>query len=320
MPLHFTVPAVQNNWTVRDILRAAGVSSTAIRRAKRTPPGITANGVPVFTNARVAAGVTLALPEVPEQSATLTPQALPLCIVWENGDAALLEKPAGMPVHPTLGYADGTLANAWMGELARRAAAGQGSGQGSFHPVWRLDKDTSGLLLLAKSGAAQPFLQRDCRKLYAAVLRGAPPQPEGVVEMPIGRAPDSIIRRQVDAAGAPALTRYRVLAQNAGYTLAVFQLGTGRTHQIRVHMAHLGCPVAGDTLYGPADAPDTRLFGRQALHCAAAAFPLPPTQQHPTGERRCFFSPLPAALLAAAGLERGAAVLENFYTQWSTNL
>lgn len=275
MRLQFVAPPHKAGWCVRDFLRWCGVSSTALRAAKRTPPGLLADGAPVLANAPVYAGMCITLPEIPEAAPTLRPQNLPLQIVWEDAAAVLLEKPAGMAVHPTLGYPDGTLANAWQGELARRGQTG------GFHPVWRLDKNTSGLLLAAKNAVAQPFLQRGMRKLYAAILCGRPPAaaprtPEGawqLVDAPIARAPDSIIRRRVDAAGAPALTRYRVLGAAGDYTLAAFWLQTGRTHQIRVHMAHLGCPVAGDTLYGT---PDAR-FARQALHCCAAAFFTPGT-------------------------------------------
>lgn len=287
MALCFVVPPQRDGWCVRDFLRDCGVSSTAIRAAKRTPPGILADGVPVHTNVPVKAGMRIALPEVPEASPEITPQAIPLDIVREDDAAAVVEKPAGMAVHPTLNYADGTLANAWMGELARR---GQ---QGAFHPVYRLDKDTSGLLLLAKSGAVQPFLVRSCRKLYAAVLTGMPPQPEGMCDAPIGRAPDSVILRQVSADGEPARTHWRVLAQSGGYALAVFRLETGRTHQIRVHMAHLGCPLAGDDLYG---GEKSAAFPRQALHCAALRF------ASPQGEEVRLISPFPPQLLEAAGL------------------
>lgn len=295
MQLKFVVPPQQAGWYVRDFLRACGVSSTAIRRAKRTPPGILADGRPVYANAAVAAGMCISLPACPEASPTVQPQPLPVRILWEDAAAALLEKPAAMPVHPSLTWKEGTLANAWLGELARRGQTG------GFHPVWRLDRDTSGLLLAAKSAAAQPFLQRSCRKVYAAVLQGCPPQPEGTVCAPIGRAADSIIRRCVDPAGQSAVTHYRVLAANGRYALAVFWLETGRTHQIRVHMAQLGCPVAGDTLYGTAAG-----LERQALHCAAAAFSSP--LGRPGEVERCFCD-FPPQLLAAAGLSAAQPLL-----------
>ncbi len=294
MALNFVVPPERDGWNLRDFLRSCGVSSTAIRAAKRTPPGILADGVPVHTNAVVTAGMCIGLPPVPEASPDILPQDIPLSVLWEDDSAAVLEKPAGMAVHPTLNHTDGTVANAWMGELVRR---GQ---QGAFHPVYRLDKDTSGLLLLAKSGAAQPFLVRSSRKLYAAILEGRLSQPQGVCEAPIGRAPDSIILRQVCADGEYACTRWRVLAENDRYSLAVFLLETGRTHQIRVHMSHLGCPLAGDDLYGGSK---SEAFPRQALHCAALCFATP------QGRQICLQSAFPSELLQAAGLSEASPAL-----------
>ncbi len=296
MALTFVVSPEREGWCVRDFLRSCGVSSTAIRAAKKTGVGITADGVPVWTNAPVKAGMRIMLPEVAETSPTIRPQDIPLEILWEDASAAVVRKPAGMPVHPSPDHADGTLANAWMGVLARRGQTG------AFHPVYRLDKDTSGLLLLAKSAAAQPFLERDCRKLYAAVLTGALPQPQGICRAPIGRAPDSIILRRVAQDGEPACTHWSVLAQQAAYSLAVFRLETGRTHQIRVHMAHLGCPLAGDDLYGGRK---TESFPRQALHCAALCFCTP------EGRTIRLRDAFPPELLAAAKLEQGADLLEN---------
>lgn len=286
MPLSFVVPPEQAGWTVRDFLRACGVSSTAVRRAKRTGAGILADGRPVHTDVRLSAGSRVLLPDVPESS-DLVPEDIPLEIVFEDENAVVLEKPAGMAVHPTLGYAGGTLANAWMGELARRGRTG------GFHPVYRLDRDTSGLLLLAGNAAAEPFLERSCRKLYAALVQGHLPKPEGTVETPIALKPGSIILRCTDPAGAPARTHYRVLMRNENFSLVVFRLETGRTHQIRVHMASLGCPLAGDELYGGS----RQLIARQALHCAALSFRLP------DGRPICCSSPFPAGLTAAAGLE-----------------
>lgn len=292
MGLVFTVPPAQDGWCVRDVLRAAGVSLTALRKAKRTPPGLLADGRPVHADARVAAGVLLQLPDVAEASPGIRPQPLPLTVLYEDDAAVMLDKPAGMAVHPTLGHADGTLANAWLGELARRGQTG------AFHAVWRLDKDTSGLVLAARTAAAQTFLQRDAKKLYAAVLDGVPAAPAGVVDAPIARAADSIILRQVSADGARAVTRYRVVMQGGGRALAVFWLDTGRTHQIRVHMAHIGCPLAGDDLYGGVK---STAFCRQALHCFAAVF------RTPAGVWVRCRSPFPADMLTAAGWQAPAA-------------
>lgn len=294
MALQFIVGPEKDGWTLRDFLRSCGVSSTAIRTAKRTPPGILADENAIFTNAPVRAGMCIVLPTVQEASADILPQTIPLTVAWEDESAAAVEKPAGMAVHPTLNHADGTLANAWMGELARRGE------QGAFHPVYRLDKDTSGLLLLARTAAAQPFLVRSCRKLYAAVLTGAPPQPQGVCRLPIGRSPESIILRCVAPDGQEAATHWQVLAQNDRYSLVVFRLETGRTHQIRVHMAALGCPLAGDDLYGGSK---SEAFPRQALHCAALHF------RTPDKKTVQLESPFPQPLLEAAGLADGGQAL-----------
>ena len=294
MALRFIVPSERDGWLLRDFLRSCGVSSTAIRAAKRTAPGIPADGAVIFTNTPVHTGMCITLPTVAETSPGLSAQDIPLTVVWENESAAAVEKPAGMAVHPTLNYADGTLANAWMGLLARRGE------QGAFHPVYRLDKDTSGLLLLAKSAAAQPFLVRSCRKLYAAVLTGVLPQPQGTCRLPIGRAPDSVILRRISPDGEPACTHWQVLAQNEKYSLAVFRLETGRTHQIRVHMAALGCPLAGDDLYGGSK---SAAFPRQALHCAALCFAPPQSGVIQLA------SAFPQQLLDAAGLGRAQQIL-----------
>lgn len=287
MPLNFTVPPQYNGWLLRDFLRSCGVSTTAVRRAKRTPPGICADGVPLRADQPVRVGSVIQLPDVPESSPDICPQSLALNILWENEAAAVVEKPAGMAVHPTLNYADGTLANAWLGELERRGQTG------CFHPVYRLDKDTSGVLVLAKSAVYEPFISRSCRKIYLAVVQGQLPQPCGTVETPIARCPDSIILRCVSPQGQPAVTRYRVLQTNSRYSLVAFSLLTGRTHQIRVHMASIGCPLLGDDLYGGSK----QQVSRQALHCAAVSFVLP------QGTQVQSFSAFPPELLSAAGLK-----------------
>lgn len=153
----------------------------------------------------------------------------------------VLDKPAGMAVHPTLNYAGGTLANAWMGCLAARGETGV------FRPVNRIDCNTSGLVLCAKNAFAAPLLAESAEKWYLALVEGTPPEEKGVIDAPIGRAPGSIILRCVCAGGKPSLTEYEVVRRCGAHTLVKARTVTGRTHQLRVHFAHAGCPLAGTT-------------------------------------------------------------------------
>ena len=180
----------------------------------------------------------------------------------EDEFAAVLDKPAGLAVHPTLNYPDKTLANGWLWHLEQRGQAGV------FRPVNRIDKNTSGLVLCAGNSFAAPILAETAHKCYLAVTEELLPEDDGTIDAPIARRGDSIIGRTVAPDGKPSITRYRVLARGGGHTLAACIPVTGRTHQIRVHMSHLGCPLAGDTLYGG----HTERIGRHALHCAALAF------------------------------------------------
>lgn len=198
-----------------------------------------------------------------------TPQAIPLTIVYENAQLLVVDKPAGLVVHPGSGNPDGTLLNALLHHvpaLARVPRAGI---------VHRLDKDTSGLLVVAKTIEAQIHLVRQLQarsmhREYAAVVAGNP-APQGVVEASIGRHPIARTKMAVVAHGKAARTHYRVLRAGSGWSLLECRLDTGRTHQIRVHMHSIGHPLIGDPVYGsPAPArrlPDpARRFPRQALH------------------------------------------------------
>ena len=207
--------------------------------------------------------VRFALP--PEPPTTVAAEDIPLRIAYESEHAVVLDKPAGMAVHPTLNYAGGTLANAWMGCLAARGETGV------FRPVNRIDCNTSGLVLCAKNAFAAPLLAESAEKWYLALVEGAPPEEKGVIDAPIGRAPGSIILRCVCAEGKPSLTEYEVVRRCGAHTLVKARTVTGRTHQLRVHFAHVGCPLAGDDLYGGSRAH----IARHALHCACIRFTEP---------------------------------------------
>lgn len=207
MELSFIVPPRFEGGCLRDFLRASGVSATLIKAVKNETGGFWVEDGPARTCDTVHAGqmVTFVLP--PEKPTTVEPQDIPLTIAYESQHVMVLEKPAGMAVHPTLNYADGTLANAYMGLLRQR---GQ---QGVFRPVNRIDKDTSGLVLCAKNAYAAPLLAKGVSKVYRAVLEGCPDRKEGQIDAPIDRAPGSIILRRVSPEGKPSHTRYTVEAE-----------------------------------------------------------------------------------------------------------
>lgn len=285
------VPAASDGLRLDAFLRRQGLSAGLIRAVKHTAGGFFADGAPIHTNMPVRAGRRLWFALPPEPPTSVVPQPVDFGIRFEDGFAAVLDKPAGLAVHPTLNYPDATLANGWLWHLRQQGR------DGVFRPVNRIDKNTSGLVLCAGNAFAAPLLAASARKCYLAVAQGALPGPEGVIDAPIARRGDSIIGRTVAPGGKPSVTRYRVLAQGGGYTLAACLPVTGRTHQIRVHFAHLGCPLAGDTLYGGTAAD----IGRHALHCGALCF------RHPLdGALHRLQSPLPddmAALCIRCGID-----------------
>jgi 23S rRNA pseudouridine1911/1915/1917 synthase len=243
---------------------------------------------------RVAAGATVSVTIPPPETIDLAPEDIPLTIIYQDGDIIVLDKPAGLTVHPSPGHPSGTLVNALLAACPDlRGIAG------TLRPgiVHRLDKDTSGLMVVAKNDRAQRSLQRQLKdrevhKTYLALVDGIPKPREGLVEAPIGRHPKNRKKMAVVAGGRESATRYRVREEIAGgrYSLLEVQPITGRTHQIRVHMAALGHPVAGDGTYGRRSA----VIERQFLHAHKLAFAMP------LGGRPVEFeSPLPADLREA---------------------
>ena len=212
-------------------------------------------------------------------------------VVYEDEDLLVFNKPADMPCHQSCGHAADTLANVFAAHCDRLGV------DLMYRPLNRLDRDTSGAVLVAKNRFAAARVTNNFHKTYQAILLGCPPQPQGRVDAPIRREFPEEMRRIVAPDGQRAVTNYRVLAQGTveGQPLSLvdFVLETGRTHQIRVHMAHLGCPVLGDELYGQ----KSELIPRQALHCRHIAFPQPVT-----GQEIRVDCPLPADMQAVSRL------------------
>jgi 23S rRNA pseudouridine1911/1915/1917 synthase len=250
--------------------------------------------------------ISVELTAPPDES--LEPQSIPLRIAYEDGALVVVDKPAGLVVHPSAGHGSGTLVNALLGRsIERGEPLGSIAGVGRPGIVHRLDKDTSGLIAIAKTDAAQAALMRQfgdrsVEKEYLALVRGAPPATRGRIEAPIGRDPRDRQRMAVVAGGRESTTEYEQLAASGGYALLRLHPLTGRTHQIRAHLAYLGLPIAGDVRYGGGEGPGG--LRRQFLHAARLAF------ERPDDRRRVrAWSELPADLVAsldAAGMGRDA--------------
>lgn len=251
--LSYTVPPGWEGAMVKEFAKKyLGFSTRVLAGLKRVPGGITQNGEPVFTTARLQAGDVLSF-TLPEETAVYPAEDLPLPIAFENQDFLLVDKPAGMPVHPSPGHDRDSLLQAVSFHY-------KSTGQACpICPLYRLDKDTSGLLALGKHRLAVSAVEVE--KVYFAVCQGLL-SGSGTVDVPISLEEGSKIKRRCGM-GQRAVTHWKALAQGQGHTLMAVRLETGRTHQIRAHFAHLGFPLAGDDLYGGSRA----LVGRQALHC-----------------------------------------------------
>ena len=236
--------------------------------------------------------------------ASLEPESIPLRVAYEDETMLIVDKPAGLVVHPSAGHGSGTLVNALLGR-ARDSGQPLGSIAGVGRPgiVHRLDKETSGLIVVAKSDAAQASLMRQfgdrtIEKEYLALVRGEAPAPRGRIEAPIGRDPRDRQRMAVVAGGRESATEYEQLAVGGGYALLALRPLTGRTHQIRAHLAYLGLPIAGDLRYGGGEGPGG--LRRQFLHADRLGLERPLD-----GARLRAWSELPtdlAACLDAAGV------------------
>ncbi|MDQ3941006.1 MAG: RluA family pseudouridine synthase [Actinomycetota bacterium] len=283
------------------LARRAGITRTLAQRAVKNGD-VTVSGVAVRPSHRLEAGDTVEGSVPPTELASPEPEAIPLTIRYSDERVLVVSKPAGLVTHPARGHDTGTLVNALLG------LGGPLSGAGSIRPgiVHRLDKDTSGLLLVARDDDAHRSLlaamkERRIERGYRALVRGRLPAPSGTIEAPVGRHPRRWRTMAVVAAGKPSVTHYEVAATTGDVSLLSIRLETGRTHQIRVHLSHLGHPVLGDRAYGGwSELSQTLGLTRPFLHAAHLSFP------HPDDGRAVEVDdPLPAdltAALAAAGI------------------
>ncbi len=272
------------------------------------------DGTPARSSARLRAGQTVDVHVPPPAPADPRPEDIPLSIVHEDSHLLVVDKPAGLVVHPGAGAPAGTLVNALLRHIGDLSGVGGVLRPGIVH---RLDRDTSGLLVVAKDDPThrdlvRQFASRSVRKEYLALVHGTPQQPSGEITAPIGRHPVDRKKMAVDAPrGREARTDWRCEETFDGATLVQVRIHTGRTHQIRVHLASIGHPVVGDATYGGTRTPSSRRgearsvlasLSRPALHAAALSF------THPaTGEALAFSAPLPPDLAAVLERLRAAA-------------
>lgn len=277
--LEYRVPPDCRGMTVREFVRKRlEFSARFLTEQRKLPEGVLKNGLPARTVDVLEAGDLLAF-SLPEERGSCPPVPLPVAVLWETQDYLAVDKPAAMPVHPSPGHGRDSLLNAL-------AQYGEDTGQSCrFRPLYRLDRDTSGVLVVGKHRAA---VSARLEKRYYAVCQGTL-SGSGVIDLPIGLQPGSRIVRECGH-GDRAVTHWRALASQDGHTLLSLRLETGRTHQIRVHLSHLGHPLAGDDLYGGS----REKLGRQALHCGALRIVCPALETE-----RVLLSQFPADLREA---------------------
>ncbi|MGG4044743.1 RluA family pseudouridine synthase [Paenibacillus favisporus] len=323
-PISYTVPPSEDGWLLKTILqKRLHVSRKLQSRLKLTEQGITVNGQRVYISVPVRDGDVVEIRMEKEISDDILPEPIPFRILYEDEHLLIVNKEAGIIVHPTHGHYTGTLANGVVHYWRDKGEAFR------FRAVHRLDQETSGVIAIAKNPyvhqhISEQMIANEVDKRYLALVHGVPSPEEGEVDGPIDRDPEEPHRRIVTPDGYPSLTRYKVVeAYGSSSSLVQLKLETGRTHQIRVHMTSIGCPLIGDKLYRhpvyrmlpPEEeaAPEPVLpqgltpsertvvlldhsISRQALHAWELSF------QHPvTRERMTFQAPLPPDMTRLIG-------------------
>ncbi|AKU27402.1 RluA family pseudouridine synthase [Geobacillus stearothermophilus] len=280
----FSIDEQHDGKLLRQFLQENGISRTALTDIKFHGGALLVDGRPVTVRHVLRAGETLSVVFPPERTSDwMDPEEMPLHIVYEDDYVLVVDKPAGLATIPSRHHPGGTLANGLLHHYRRQRL------DSTVHIVTRLDRDTSGLVLVAKHRHVHHLLSTLQQKgkvarTYEAICHGVMVDDEGTIDAPIGRRGDSIIAREVREDGKPAVTHFRVLERLRGYTHVSLQLETGRTHQIRVHLAYVGHPLAGDDLYGGS----REMIDRQALHSRQLSF------FHPFARRwLTFAAPLP---------------------------
>ncbi len=283
--LTYTILKTDSNTKIEHYLRNKGYSRQLLIALKQDTDSVLVNGQPRYMNERLTDGdqLTIHIRE-DEVSEKIEPVNLPLDILYEDEDLLVVNKPAGMPIHPSINNYGNTLANAlaYYYECQNKPFI--------FRCTNRLDRDTSGVTIIAKNQLSSGILStmvmnHEVSREYLAIVKRTELPDSGTINAPIGRMPGSIIERRIDFEnGETAITHYRVIERKNGHSLVSLKLETGRTHQIRIHMKYIGYPLIGDYLYNP----DIEYIARQALHSYRMTF------NHPiTNELMEFIAPLP---------------------------
>lgn len=285
--LNYTIEEAFQGFSIKDYLKNKGFSSQNIVQLKKMPESVSVNRSPVYFTHSLNKGDSLTI-RITENASSekIAPIRLPLDIIYEDEDLLVINKPAGMSIHPSLNNYENSLANALAYYFASQNIPF------TFRCINRLDKETSGLTIIAKhmvsagmlSGMVADKKNGGIMREYLAIVKGTPSPAQGIINAPIARKEGSILEREVAETGETAITHYTLLKTQNGHSLISLILETGRTHQIRVHMKYLGYPLIGDFLYNP----DMTHIGRQALHSHRLQF------IHPiTGKCMEFTAPLP---------------------------